>query len=113
MGDFGGYLGQAELGELIRSVLADMKPREREVVELNFRHELFDNDLAVALGRDVEEAAHSIQLVVADDLRQVELGVEARRAQVIDLRLGIVIFGLSRGLGRAAAWIGRRVGGWL
>ena len=56
MADFGGYLGQAELGELIRSVLADMKPREREVVELNFRHELFDNDLAVALGLSVSKA---------------------------------------------------------
>ena len=56
MADFGGYLGQAELRELIRSVLADMKPREREVVELNFRHELFDNDLAVALGLSVSKA---------------------------------------------------------
>jgi DNA-directed RNA polymerase specialized sigma24 family protein len=56
MADFGGYLGQAELGALIRSVLVDMKPREREVVELNFRHELFDDDLAVALGVSVGKA---------------------------------------------------------
>jgi hypothetical protein len=49
--DFNGYLGQAELQELIRSVLADMKPREREVVELSFRHELYDDDLAIALGQ--------------------------------------------------------------
>jgi RNA polymerase sigma factor (sigma-70 family) len=48
--DFNGYLGQAELRELIRSILADMKPREREIVELSFRHDLFDNDLAIALG---------------------------------------------------------------
>jgi RNA polymerase sigma factor (sigma-70 family) len=48
--DFNGYLGQAELQELIRSVLADMKPREREVVELSFRHDLYDNDLAIVLG---------------------------------------------------------------
>ena len=54
--DFNGYLGQAELRALIRSVLADMKPREREVVELSFRHELFDNDLAVALGLSVSKA---------------------------------------------------------
>ena len=54
--DFNGYLGQTELRELIRSVLADMKPREREVVELNFRHELFDNDLAVVLGLSVSKA---------------------------------------------------------
>jgi RNA polymerase sigma factor (sigma-70 family) len=45
-----GYLGQAELRALIRSVLADMKPREREVVELSFRHDLHDDDLAIALG---------------------------------------------------------------
>ena len=54
--DFNGYLGQAELRELIRSILADMKPREREVVELSFRHDLFDNDLAIALGMSVNRA---------------------------------------------------------
>ena len=56
MADFSGYLGQAELRELIRSVLADMKPREREVVELSFRHELLDNDLAIALGMSFSRA---------------------------------------------------------
>jgi RNA polymerase sigma factor (sigma-70 family) len=45
-----GYLGQAELRALIRSILADLKPREREVIELSFRHDLYDNDLAIALG---------------------------------------------------------------
>jgi RNA polymerase sigma factor (sigma-70 family) len=50
MADVNGYLGQAELRVLIRSVLADMKPREREVIELSFRHDLSDNDLAVVLG---------------------------------------------------------------
>ena len=54
--DFNGYLGQAELRELIRSILADMKPREREVVELSFRHDLFDNDLAIALGLSFSRA---------------------------------------------------------
>jgi RNA polymerase sigma factor (sigma-70 family) len=48
--DVDGHLGQAELRELIRSILADMKPREREVIELSFRHDLHDNDLAIALG---------------------------------------------------------------
>jgi len=56
MADFHGYLGQAELQELIRSVLADMKPREREVVELAFRHDLYDNDLAIALGLSLNRA---------------------------------------------------------
>jgi RNA polymerase sigma factor (sigma-70 family) len=56
LGDVNGYLGHAELRELIRSILADMKPREREVIELGFRHDLFDNDLAIALGVSVDRA---------------------------------------------------------
>jgi RNA polymerase sigma factor (sigma-70 family) len=48
--DVNGYLGQAELRALIRSTLADLKPREREVIELSFRHDLNDNDLAIVLG---------------------------------------------------------------
>ena len=42
--------GQAELRSLISSILAGLKPREREIVELRFRHDLDDNDLAIALG---------------------------------------------------------------
>jgi RNA polymerase sigma factor (sigma-70 family) len=56
LADVSGYLGQAELRELIRSILADMKPREREVIELSFRHDLFDDDLAIALGTSVSRA---------------------------------------------------------
>jgi RNA polymerase sigma factor (sigma-70 family) len=50
LADVNGYLGQAELRALIRSILADMKPREREVIELSFRHDLNDNDLAIVFG---------------------------------------------------------------
>ena len=50
LADVPGYLGQAELRALIRSILADLKPREREVIELSFRHDLDDKDLAIALG---------------------------------------------------------------
>jgi RNA polymerase sigma factor (sigma-70 family) len=50
LADANGPLGQAELRVLIRSILADLKPREREVIELSFRHDLYDNDLAIALG---------------------------------------------------------------
>ena len=50
LADVSDYVGQAELRGLIRSVLADMKPREREVIELSFRHDLTDDDLAVVLG---------------------------------------------------------------
>jgi hypothetical protein len=56
LADVNGYLGQAELRALIRSVLADMKPREREVIELTFRHDLWDNDLAIALGVSASRA---------------------------------------------------------
>ena len=41
---------QAELRTLIRTILAELEPREREVVELNLRHDLYDTDLATALG---------------------------------------------------------------
>ena len=50
LADVDGYLGQAELRALIRSILADLKPREREVIELSFRHDLDDDDLAIVLG---------------------------------------------------------------
>jgi RNA polymerase sigma factor (sigma-70 family) len=42
--------GQAELQSLIHSILAGLKPREREVIELSLRHELGDDDLAIVLG---------------------------------------------------------------
>ena len=50
LADVDGYLGKAELRALIRSALADLKPREREVIELSFRHDLHDNDLPIVLG---------------------------------------------------------------
>ena len=56
LADVPGYLGQAELRALIRSVLADLKPREREVIELSFRHDLYDKDLAIALGVSLSRA---------------------------------------------------------
>jgi RNA polymerase sigma factor (sigma-70 family) len=45
-----GDQGQTELRSLIHSILTGLKPREREVIELTFRHDLHDNDLAIALG---------------------------------------------------------------
>jgi hypothetical protein len=54
--DVNGHLGQAELRALIRSILADAKPREREVIELSFRHDLDDNDLAIVLGVSLSRA---------------------------------------------------------
>jgi hypothetical protein len=51
-----GDQGQAELRSLIYSVLAGLKPREREVVELSFRHDLHDDDLAAVLGVSLTRA---------------------------------------------------------
>ena len=56
LADVNGYLGQAELRALIRSILADLKPREREVIELSFRHDLYDDDLAMVLGVSLSRA---------------------------------------------------------
>ncbi len=42
--------GEAELRTLIYSILAGLKPRECEVIELSSRHDLRDDDLAIVLG---------------------------------------------------------------
>jgi RNA polymerase sigma factor (sigma-70 family) len=49
-------LEQAEPRKLICAALADLKPREREVLELNLRHGLDDADLATALGVSLSQA---------------------------------------------------------
>ena len=59
LADINGYLGQAELRTPIRSILADLKSREREVIELSFRHDLHENDLAIALGVS-QSRAHAL-----------------------------------------------------
>jgi RNA polymerase sigma factor (sigma-70 family) len=41
---------QAEWQRLTQAVLAELEPDEREVIELSLRHELYDSDLATALG---------------------------------------------------------------
>jgi len=41
---------EPDLPTLVRGILAELKPREREVIELSFRHDLDDADLAIALG---------------------------------------------------------------
>ncbi|GEM_PF-761815 len=46
----GGDGGQAELRAAIGAILAELRPREREVIELSFRHDLHGPDLATALG---------------------------------------------------------------
>ena len=48
--DVRGDLGQAELLSLIRGILAELPPHEREATELSLRHNLHDDDLAEALG---------------------------------------------------------------
>ena len=58
-GHVNGDQGHAELRSLIHSILAGLKPREREVIELSFRHDLYDNDLALALGVS-QSRAHAL-----------------------------------------------------
>ena len=41
---------EGELRTLIDTVLAGLRPRERELIELQFRHDLHDADLAIVLG---------------------------------------------------------------
>jgi RNA polymerase sigma factor (sigma-70 family) len=48
--DFRDGLPSDELRQLIRDTLAGLPSREREAIELNFRHNLYDDDLAEALG---------------------------------------------------------------
>jgi anti-sigma factor RsiW len=59
LGHVSGDQGQAELRSLIHSVLAGLKPREREVIELSFRHDLADDDLAIVLGTS-QNRAHEL-----------------------------------------------------
>ena len=41
---------EAELRTMVRTVLTGLKPREREAIELQLGHDLYDADLAIALG---------------------------------------------------------------
>ncbi len=45
-----GDSAQGELRTMTGAVLAQLKPREREVIELSLRHDLYGSDLAEALG---------------------------------------------------------------
>jgi RNA polymerase sigma factor (sigma-70 family) len=45
-----GDRGEAELRTLIQSILAGLEPHEREVIELSSRHDLYDDELGIALG---------------------------------------------------------------
>jgi Sigma-70, region 4 len=58
LGQLGRDQGQAELRSLIHSVLAGLRPREREVIELIFRHDLDGGDLAIALGVSPSRASN-------------------------------------------------------
>jgi RNA polymerase sigma factor (sigma-70 family) len=47
---------QDELRALIRAVLAELEPGEREVIELSLRHDLYDTDLAAVLSGSGSQA---------------------------------------------------------
>jgi RNA polymerase sigma factor (sigma-70 family) len=71
-----GVNGHTELAEqrtLTRTILATLEPSEREVIELSLRHNLYDTDLATALGVPWGQA-HAL---ISDARRRLErnLGV--------------------------------------
>jgi RNA polymerase sigma factor (sigma-70 family) len=57
--DIGKATEQAELRQLVRSALSGLNPGEREIIELNLRHELDGAELAAALGVPRNQA-HSL-----------------------------------------------------
>jgi RNA polymerase sigma factor (sigma-70 family) len=69
LADSNGYLGQAELRAVVRSILTDLKSREREVMELSFRHGLHESDLAIALGVS-RKRAHALAGRVGSQLEK-------------------------------------------
>ena len=54
--DLGAGTERAELRALVEAVLAGLNPRDREIIELNLRHDLAGRDLAEALGVSVNQA---------------------------------------------------------
>ena len=54
--DLGANAERAELRALVGAVLAGLNPRDREIIELNLRHDLAGRDLADALGVSVNQA---------------------------------------------------------
>lgn len=67
--DIRGELAPAELVSLIRGILAELPPPEREVIELSLRHNLHDDDLAEALGVSWSRA-HSLTERARDRLEK-------------------------------------------
>jgi len=54
--DVGAGAERAELRALVEAALAGLNPRDREIIELNLRHDLSGRDLAEALGVSVNQA---------------------------------------------------------
>jgi RNA polymerase sigma factor (sigma-70 family) len=78
-----GNQGQAELRSLIHSILAGLKPREREVIELTFRHHLGEDDLAIALDVSPSRAralATQARDRLEEDLRALHIALTGREA---------------------------------
>jgi RNA polymerase sigma factor (sigma-70 family) len=54
--ELGAGAERAELRALVEAVLTGLNPRDREIIELNLRHDLTGRDLAEALGVSVNQA---------------------------------------------------------
>jgi RNA polymerase sigma factor (sigma-70 family) len=78
-----GDQGHAELRSLIDSILVGLKPREREVIELTFRHDLSEDDLAIALGVSKSRAralAARARRRLEEALRAMHIALTGREA---------------------------------
>ena len=106
LADVNGFLGQTELQALIRSILADMKPREREVIELSFRHDLHDDDLALVLGMS-SSRAHALASRTRGPAREIVRYAAHCACRAAGLPGG---GGIAGRLGRAAERANARLG---
>ena len=75
----GGRREEAELRSLIHSILAELSPYDRELIELSFRHDLHGNDLAIALGLSSRRA----RALAARAQRRLEEALDALRIALI------------------------------
>jgi RNA polymerase sigma factor (sigma-70 family) len=60
---------ETELPTQVRAIIAELKPRDREVIELSVRHGLDDSGLAIALGVPVSKA-HALAVRVRGRLEE-------------------------------------------
>ena len=71
---------QAELRRLIRATLAQLQPKEHEILELSIRHGLYEAELAAVLGMS-QYQAHALASRARDHLAKILDGLLIARAR--------------------------------